>query len=151
MNDKKNMLFYSSWLDIIEKAPGSDIDKYHLILSLLKKGLRDEEIPTDIPLYSMFQEQAFAQIDSAQEKHERRVEAGRKGGQNGSGDSKRRLGNKNASKTQANENVNVNVNVNDNDKDINIIASPIDLLEGQGSLKYQNAEDMLSEWRQVNE
>lgn len=111
MND--SFVFYSSWLEIIENNYADDIDKQReLIHNIILYGIKGERNDS---IERMFVQQAFAQIDSAQEKHNRRVEAGRKGGKSGVGNAKRRYGNKNASKTQANDNVNDNVNVNDND------------------------------------
>lgn len=110
MND--SFVFYKSWLEIIEGNYANDIGKQReLIHNIILYGIKGEQ-HDDVE--RMFLQQAFKQIDSAQEKHNRRVEAGRKGGKSGTGNAKRRYGNKNASKTQANDNVNDNVNENDN-------------------------------------
>ena len=110
-----SFVFYSSWLDIIESNYPDDIGKQNeIIRNIILYGIRGER---NDRTEKMFMQQAFAQIDLAQKKHEKRVEAGRRGGQNGKGDAKKRYGNKNASKTQAND----NVNDNDNDNVINII------------------------------
>ena len=158
LEEKQNMLFYASWLDIIEKAPGTDKEKYDLILSLLKKGLRNEKIETDNPLYAMFQQQAFAQIEVAQDKHKKRVEAGRLGGQKGKGVT-RNKGNQNAkkqnnSKTIANDNENVNVNENDN-KTFSLINNENDIDSSLGPKKvqdepYMNARELIRRMKNEN-
>lgn len=110
MND--SFVFYKSWLEIIESNYTNDIGKQReLMHNIILYGIKGEQ-HDDVE--RMFLQQAFKQIDSAQEKHNRRVEAGRKGGKSGTGNAKKRYGNKNASKTQANDNVNDNVNENDN-------------------------------------
>lgn len=107
-----SFVFYKSWLEIIEGNYANDIGKQReLIHNIILYGIKGEQ-HDDVE--RMFLQQAFKQIDSAQEKHNRRVEAGRKGGKSGTGNAKKRYGNKNASKTQANDNVNVNDNDNDN-------------------------------------
>ena len=116
-----SFVFYKSWLEIIESNYANDIGKQReLIHNIILYGIKGEQ-HDDIE--RMFLQQAFKQIDSAQEKHNRRVEAGRKGGKSGTGNAKKRYGNKNASKTQANDNVNDNVNVNDNDN-VNLHITP---------------------------
>lgn len=118
-----SFVFYKSWLEIIESNYANDIGKQReLIHNIILYGIKGEQ-HDDIE--RMFLQQAFKQIDSAQEKHNRRVEAGRKGGKSGTGNAKKRYGNKNASKTQANDNVNDNVNVNVNDNDnVNLHITP---------------------------
>lgn len=119
MND--SFVFYSSWLEIIENNYADDIDKQReLIHNIILYGIKGERRDN---VERMFMQQTYAQIDSAQSKHNKRVEAGRKGGKTGYGASKARYGNKNASKTQANDNVNDNVNVNDNDN-VNLHITP---------------------------
>lgn len=109
---RDNFLFYASWLEIIEQNYKDDIDmQRELIHNIVLYGIRGEE---NYKTEKMFMQQAFAQIDSAKDKHNKRVDAGRKGGKSGKGESKKRYGNKNASKTQPNDNVNVNVNNIDN-------------------------------------
>ena len=106
-----------------------DADEQMLMLNaLIDYGLDGVEPNLEYPLSAMFT-QMSACIASAQQKHEKRVEAGRNGGKNGKGVS-RNQGNNNAkrknnskqkqsiannSKTIANDNVNDNVNDNDND------------------------------------
>ena len=110
---RDSFVFYSSWLEIIENNYADDIDKQReLIHNIILYGIKGERRDN---VERMFMQQTYAQIDSAQSKHNKRVEAGRKGGKTGYGAAKARYGNKNASKTQANDNVNDNVNVNDND------------------------------------
>lgn len=110
MND--SFVFYSSWLEIIENNYADDIDKQReLIHNIIIYGIKGERRDN---VERMFIQQTYAQIDSAQSKHNKRVEAGRKGGKSGYGTTKARYGNKNASKTQANDNVNKNDNENDN-------------------------------------
>lgn len=112
-----SFVFYVSWLDNIKAEYPDDIDTQNkLIRRIVDYGLYGEK---DFSSERMFMRSTYTQIDSAQTKHEKRVEAGRKGGQNGKGVS-RNQGNDNAkkknnSKTKANDNVNDNVNVNDND------------------------------------
>ena len=119
MND--SFVFYSSWLEIIENNYADDIDKQReLIHNIILYGIKGERRDN---VERMFMQQTYAQIDSAQSKHNKRVEAGRKGGKTGYGAAKARYGNKNASKTQANDNVNDNVNVNDNDN-VNLHITP---------------------------
>lgn len=119
MND--SFVFYSSWLEIIENNYADDIDKQReLIHNIILYGIKGERRDN---VERMFMQQTYAQIDSAQSKHNKRVEAGRKGGKTGYGPAKARYGNKNASKTQANDNVNDNVNVNDNDN-VNLHITP---------------------------
>lgn len=109
---RDSFVFYSSWLEIIENNYVDDIDKQReLIHNIILYGIKGERRDN---VERMFMQQTYAQIDSAQSKHNKRVEAGRKGGKTGYGAAKARYGNKNASKTQANDNVNDNVNVNDN-------------------------------------
>lgn len=109
---RDSFVFYSSWLEIIENNYADDIDRQRELLhNIILYGIKGEKC--DSP-ERMFVQQVYAQIDSAQAKHDKRVEAGRKGGKTGSGTAKARYGNKNASKTQANDNVKVNENVNDN-------------------------------------
>lgn len=116
----ESFVFYKSWVDIIEKKYGNKPDiKKKLYLAIIQYGIRKE---ATYPAEDMFLMQVYAQIDSAHAKHDARVEAGRKGGQNGKGDAKARPKNKNASKrkqTQPNVNDNVNANVNANDNIIN--------------------------------
>ena len=121
MND--SFVFYSSWLEIIENNYADDIDKQReLIHNIILYGIKGERRDN---VERMFMQQTYAQIDSAQSKHNKRVEAGRKGGKTGYGAAKARYGNKNASKTQANDNVNDNVNVNVNDNDnVNLHITP---------------------------
>lgn len=119
MND--SFVFYSSWLEIIENNYADDIGKQReLIHNIILYGIKGERRDN---VERMFMQQTYAQIDSAQSKHNKRVEAGRKGGKTGYGAAKARYGNKNASKTQANDNVNDNVNVNDNDN-VNLHITP---------------------------
>ena len=114
-----SFVFYISWLENIKAEYPDDIDTQNkLIRRIVDYGLLGIE---DFSTERMFMRSTYAQIDSAQTKHQKRVEAGRKGGQNGKGVS-RNHGNDNAkkknnSKTKANDNVNDNVNVNDNDND----------------------------------
>lgn len=106
---RDSFVFYGSWLKIIESNYADDINKQReLIHSIILYGIKDE-VHDDVE--RMFLQQSFAQIDAAQKKHQKRVDAGRKGGASGSGKAKARYGNKNASKTQANDNVNDNVNL----------------------------------------
>ena len=119
MND--SFVFYSSWLEIIENNYADDIDKQReLIHNIILYGIKGERRDN---VERMFMQQTYAQIDSAQSKHNKRVEAGRKGGKTGYGAAKARYGNKNASKTQANDNVNDNVKVNENDN-VNLHITP---------------------------
>ncbi len=119
MND--SFVFYSSWLEIIENNYADNIAKQReLIHNIILYGIKGERRDN---VERMFMQQTYAQIDSAQSKHNKRVEAGRKGGKTGYGAAKARYGNKNASKTQANDNVNDNVNVNDNDN-VNLHITP---------------------------
>lgn len=119
MND--SFVFYSSWLEIIENNYADNIAKQReLIHNIILYGIKGERHDN---VERMFMQQTYAQIDSAQSKHNKRVEAGRKGGKTGYGAAKARYGNKNASKTQANDNVNDNVNVNDNDN-VNLHITP---------------------------
>ena len=119
MND--SFVFYKSWLEIIEGNYANDIGKQReLIHNIILYGIKGERRDN---VERMFMQQTYAQIDSAQFKHNKRVEAGRKGGKTGYGAAKARYGNKNASKTQANDNVNDNVNVNDNDN-VNLHITP---------------------------
>ena len=119
MND--SFVFYKSWLEIIEGNYANDIGKQReLIHNIILYGIKGERRDN---VERMFMQQTYAQIDSAQSKHNKRVEAGRKGGKTGYGAAKARYGNKNASKTQANDNVNDNVNVNDNDN-VNLHITP---------------------------
>lgn len=129
MDERKNMLFYASWYDIVQECVADDKDKLIIIDSLLRYGLKGEKVNINKDYLKMFQKQAFAQIDSAQEKHNKRVEAGRKGGIAGKGTT-RNVGNvnakkKNNSETKANENENDNVNdnVNENDNNSSLISS----------------------------
>ena len=118
---RDSFVFYSSWLEIIENNYADDIDKQReLIHNIILYGIKGERRDN---VERMFMQQTYAQIDSAQSKHNKRVEAGRKGGKTGYGAAKARYGNKNASKTQANDNVNDNVNVNDNDN-VNLHITP---------------------------
>ena len=126
MND--SFVFYGSWLEIIENNYPDDITKQReLMHNIILYGIRGE---ANLSIEKMFMQQAYAQIDSAQEKHQRRVEAGRKGGQKSKGGGAP-LGNQNAkrkttSKQQANVNDNDNVNDNvisiNNNQEINIDA-----------------------------
>ena len=119
MND--SFVFYGSWLEIIENNYADNIAKQReLIHNIILYGIKGERRDN---VERMFMQQTYAQIDSAQSKHNKRVEAGRKGGKTGYGAAKARYGNKNASKTQANDNVNDNVNVNDNDN-VNLHITP---------------------------
>lgn len=111
-----NFLFYSSWLDIIEQNYPDNIamqnQLIHNIVLYGIRGVRDESVE------KMFIQQAYVQIDSAKQKHEKRVEAGRKGGSISKGGGAPK-GNQNAkskttSKQQANDNVNVKDKVNEN-------------------------------------
>ena len=116
-----SFVFYSSWLEIIENNYADNIAKQReLIHNIILYGIKGERRDN---VERMFMQQTYAQIDSAQSKHNKRVEAGRKGGKTGYGAAKARYGNKNASKTQANDNVNDNVNVNDNDN-VNLHITP---------------------------
>lgn len=121
MND--NFVFYKSWLDIIESNyPDDNETQKELIRNIVLYGIKGEK---NISTEKMFLQQAFAQIDSAKSKHDKRVEAGRNGGKKSKGGGAP-FGNQNAkqkttSKQQANDNVNVNDNVNDNVININNI------------------------------
>lgn len=110
-DNKQNFLFYNSWWDIIHEEYKDENERKELIYAICKYGRTGEKT---YPLEKMFLKQAYIQIELAKEKHEKRVEAGRRGGKAGTGDNKKRLGNKNASKTQANVNDNDNDNVKDN-------------------------------------
>ena len=117
----KSFVFYESWWDNIEEVyEGRDEIKRDLYMAILRYGVTGKKT---FPVERLFLQQLYSQIDVAQDKRKKRSEAGRKGGKNGTGESKARYGNKNASKTQANENVNVNVNVNENDNDNNILTN----------------------------
>lgn len=111
-----NFLFYKSWWDIINQHIPDRSRQNELIRAIVQYGIDGSmEFPEEV----MFLQQAYAQIDSAKEKHDKRVEAGRKGGQKSRGGGAPK-GNKNAkkkttSKQQANENDNVNDNENEND------------------------------------
>ena len=119
MDEKRTkMLFYASWYDLINQYIEDDSEKYQMINSIIVYGLTGEKLNAKNPALRMFQDQVFAQIDSAWDKYEKCVEAGRKGGKAGKGASKARFGNKNASKTQAdtsetqaNKNMNINKNI----------------------------------------
>lgn len=118
-----SFVFYISWLDNIKAEYPDDIDTQNkLIRRIVDYGLFGAE---DFSTERMFMRDVYKQIDIAQEKHNKRVEAGRKGGQSGKGVS-RNQGNSNAktkannSKSIANVNVNENVNVNDNFHFLNV-------------------------------
>jgi len=114
MAETPNFLFYKSWYDIvIEQIPERE-KQNELFRAIIEHGITGE---SELPFEIMFLKQAYAQIDSAKDKHQKRVEAGRKGGKAGKGVS-RNKGNQNArrknnSKTKPNENENDNVNTND--------------------------------------
>lgn len=145
----KSFIFYESWWNNIEEVyDGKDEIKCDLYMAILRYGVTGEKT---FPVERLFLQQLFSQIDAAQDKRQKRSEAGRKGGQNGTGKAKARYGNKNASKTQANENVNdndnanANVNVNDNvNGNIYNTSSGLALPEGG-----QPSED--DEWRDASE
>lgn len=147
MSDRrKSWVMYDSFLEVADMMPNPK-ERDQMILAIVHMGFYDE-IPEGLPLYMQTAlKQMMESVRGAKSRHDAAVENGRKGGKAGTGDSKRRFGNKNASKRNPNDNVNVNVNVNDN----YIMTTPIDLLEGQGSSNYMNADEMLNEWRQVNE
>lgn len=122
MND--SFVFYKSWLEIIESNYANDIGKQReLMHNIILYGIKGEQ-HDDVE--RMFLQQAFKQIDSAQEKHNRRVEAGRKGGRisrgggapkgnkNNASGRNQHSGKRTTSIQQANDNVNVNDNDNDN-------------------------------------
>lgn len=144
MND--NFVFYKSWLDIIESNYPDDIEiQKELIRNIVLYGIKGEK---NISTEKMFLQQAFAQIDSAKSKHDKRVEAGRNGGKKSKGGGAP-FGNQNAkqkttSKQQANDNVNVNDNVNDNVININNNNAPnvcAPLNAAQPSVRWEVRED----------
>lgn len=112
----ESFVFYISWLNNIKSSYPDDINTQDkLIRRIIDYGLYGEK---DLSIERMFMQGVYDQIDKAQDKHNRRVEAGRKGGQSGKGIS-RNQGNSNAkkknnSKTIANVNVNENDNINVN-------------------------------------
>ena len=109
-NDNMNFVFYKSWFDIITEQVQDRAKQNELFRAIIEHGITGAaEFPSEV----MFLKQAYVQIDSAKAKHQKRVEAGRKGGKAGRGKAKARYGNKNASKTQPNDNDNDNVNTND--------------------------------------
>lgn len=123
-----NFVFYKSWLDIIEANYPEDTEKQkeliHNIVLYGIKGERNENIE------KMFTQQVFAQIDLAKSKHEKRVEAGRKGGQKSKGGGAP-AGNQNAktkttSKQQANNNSNIHNHKNMNIDIISAVGSRLD-------------------------
>lgn len=129
-----NFLFYKSWWDIINQhIPGRERQN-ELIRAIVQYGIDGtREFPEEI----MFLEQAYKQIDSAKDKHDKRVQAGRKGGQKSKGGGAPK-GNQNAkkkttSKQQANENDNVNENENENDNIILTNAHSSDITLGSMS------------------
>lgn len=145
-----------------------DADEQMLMLNaLIDYGLDGVEPNLEYPLSAMFT-QMSACIASAQQKHEKRVEAGRNGGKNGKGVS-RNKGNTNAkskannskqkqsiannSKTIANDNVNDNVNDNDNDNyhlhDNNAPAVCAPLKAAQPSVRWEVRQDENGETRFV--
>lgn len=133
-----NFIFYKSWLDVIQKYRTVEEQK-EIIYAIVQYGILGERNPIIIP---EFMEQTFAQIDSAKDKHDKRVSAGKKGGQSGKGSLKARVGNKNASKTQANASktqANENENVNENENENNI------LIENDSSSTISLNRDSLDE------
>lgn len=156
---RDNFLFYGSWLEIIKTQYADDKAKQkELVFAIVEYGIEGTK---SYPLEEMFLMQAQAQIDSAKQKHQKRVEAGRAGGRAGKGSSKARVGNKNAKRkqTQPNDNDNVNDNDNENDNIINRVnESSSDMpLEGQSSKKEYNqspfGEDpmkLYEEWKKNN-
>ena len=121
---RDSFLMYRSWYELVLKYFSDDTVKQNAILrAIIDYGYTNKK---SYPSEPMFLDQVYCQIDSATHKHDIRVEAGRRGGQAGTGEAKKRYRNKNASKTQANAsktqaNDNVNVNLNENDNDNNII------------------------------
>lgn len=121
MPDK--FLFYRSFAEIIEQIPEAET-QLKFYKALVNYGLEGIKTEFEYP-FSLLFEQMCASISSAQQKHEKRVEAGRKGGQASKGGGAPK-GNQNAkdknnkqttSKQQANNNSNINMN---NNKNINI-------------------------------
>lgn len=123
-----NFVFYKSWLDIIEANYPDDAEMqkeliYNIVIYGIK-GIKNDSIE------KMFTQQVFAQIDSAKSKHEKRVEAGRKGGQKSKGGGAP-VGNQNAktkttSKQQANNNSNIHNHKNMNIDIISAVGSRLD-------------------------
>lgn len=128
MDNKEYFLFYKSWLDIIAKSIPDKDRQNRMLRAILEYGINSEK---SYPEEKMFLEQVFAQIDYSKGKHEKAVESGRKGGQNGKGKT-RNAGNKNASKTKANNsktiaNSNSNTNSNNNTNSNTITTHPSDI------------------------
>lgn len=123
-----NFVFYKSWLDIIEANYPDDAERqkeliYNIVIYGIK-GIKNDSIE------KMFTQQVFAQIDLAKSKHEKRVEAGRKGGQKSKGGGAP-VGNQNAktkttSKQQANNNSNIHNHKNMNIDIISAVGSRLD-------------------------
>lgn len=108
-----NFVFYAKWLDIIEDNYTDLETVKELIYRIVLYGIRGER---NEELEKMFMQNVFSQIDSAKAKHEKRVEAGRKGGTKSKGGGAPK-GNQNAkskttSKQQANNSKNNSINKN---------------------------------------
>lgn len=131
-----NFLFYKSWWDIIKRHIADESKQNEMLRAIVQYGIDGtREFPSEI----MFLEQTYVQIDSAKSKHDKRVEAGRRGGKAGVGKAKARYGNKNASKTQPNENENENDNENVNENIILITDSSHTHLEDEMLESYEKS------------
>lgn len=118
MPDK--FLFYRSFAEIIEQIPEAEA-QLKFYKALVNYGLEGIKTEFEYP-FSLLFEQMCASISSAQQKHEKRVEAGRKGGQaskgggapKGNQNAKNKNNKQTTSKQQANNNINNNINKNNN-------------------------------------
>jgi len=110
---RNSWVVYDSFNEVIQMLPTQE-ERTQMLWALWKLGF-ENEIDPELPLHmKMALTQMQASISGAKSRHDIAVENGRKGGKAGAGDSKRRYGNKNASKRNLNVNENDNANVNGN-------------------------------------
>lgn len=147
MDEKRDMfLFYRSWLENIEELYDDEETQKNLIFSICKYGIKGEKT---FPTEKLFLMQCYSQIDSAQDKHMKRAEAGRKGGQNSKGGGAPE-GNTNAqknnkqttSKQQANINIHSHIQKNESEylkENNNVFPSDVVFLEKTSSENSEKA------------
>lgn len=79
MEKRKSFVVYDSFLDMIEIVPDKE-DKLQLALAMLKYGLGREDMELDNPYLNAMFTGIKANIDAAQNRYDKAVESGKRGG-----------------------------------------------------------------------